>query len=149
MEVIAGLTTAVAVVGLGYATHQGRSLAFYGTILIVIALAYVLFAVMKESPRTILIESAVATLYIAGAVTAVRRTKRRVAGILVTVGLVAHGGYDLVHHAVVSNPIVPVWWPLYCGAVDVGMGGWVGWLFVGNRAPPAQRGQQGVGGPIE
>jgi hypothetical protein len=149
MEVIAGLITAVAVVGLGYVTRQGQSLPFYSTVLIVIALAYVLFAVMAEGLRTILIETAVAAGFVAVVVAAARGTNRRGAAGLVAAGLVAHGGYDLLHHAVVVNPVVPAWWPLYCGVVDVAMGGWVGWLFVGNRTPPAQQGQQGAGGHIE
>ena len=125
MELIAGLGTAGAVVGLGYATHQGRSLPFYSTVMIVIALAYVLFAVMGEGLRTILIETAVAAGFVAVAVVAAREMNRRGAAGLVAAGLVAHGGYDLVHHAVVANPVVPAWWPLYCGVVDVSLGGWV------------------------
>ena len=136
MEVIAGLITAVAVVGLGYATHQGRSLPFYSTVMIVIALAYVLFAVMAEGLRPILIETAVAAGFVAMAVAAARGTNRRGAAGLVAAGLVAHGGYDLVHHALVTNSVVPAWWPLYCGVVDVSLGGWVLVLSENGRLAP-------------
>ncbi len=44
MEITAGLIATAAIVGLVLATHQGCSLPFYGTVLIVIALTYVLFA---------------------------------------------------------------------------------------------------------
>lgn len=125
MEILAGLIVAVALVGLGYATRQGRSLAFYGTVLIVIALAYVLFAVMAGGSRTIIVESAIATVFIAVAVVGTRWGNVWAAGLLMAVGLVAHGGYDLVHHKVVSNPVVPAWWPLFCGIVDAALGGWV------------------------
>ncbi len=40
-------------------------------------------------------------------------------------GLVAHGAYGLVHGAVVVNPVVPDWWPLFCFVVDLLLGGWV------------------------
>jgi predicted secreted protein len=125
MDILAGLGTTVAVVGLGYATRQGQSLPFYSTVMIVIALAYVLFAVMAEGLRTIFVETAVAAGFVVVAVAAARETNRRGAAGLVAAGFVAHGGYDLVHHALVTNSVVPAWWPLYCGVVDVSLGGWV------------------------
>jgi hypothetical protein len=134
MDILAGLITAVAVVGLGCATRQGRSLPFYSTVLIVIAQAYVPFAVMAEGLRTMLIETAVAAGVGTVSVAAARRANRRVAGILAAVGLIAHGGYDLPHQAVVANPVVPAWWPVFCAVVDGAVGGWVGGL--GWRAPP-------------
>ncbi len=125
MEIIAGLLATLSIVGLGYATRQERSPAFYGTILIVIALVYVLFAVMEEAPRTIVVESAVAVAFLVLAVAAARQGTGSVAGRLLAAGLVAHGGYDLVHSTVVSNPVVPGWWPGFCGVVDLALGGWV------------------------
>jgi hypothetical protein len=149
VEVIAGLIAAVAVVGLGYATHQGRSLPFYSTVMIVIALAYVLFAVMAERPRTVLIESAVATVFIAAAVVAARWPSRRAAAGLLAVGLIAHGGYDLVHPLVVTNPVVPGWWPLFCGGVDVVLGGWVALASVGSGAAYRRSGHNTECAPYE
>jgi hypothetical protein len=125
MEMIAGLSTALLIVGLGYATRRGRSLPFYSTVLIVIALAYVLFAVMAAAPSAILLEGVIATAFIAVAVAAARWQNVRTAGFLVATGLGAHGGYDLVHPLLVSNPVVPGWWPLFCGVVDMLLGGWV------------------------
>jgi len=133
MEIIAGVITAVAIVALGSATHQGRSLSFYSTVLVVIALVYVLFAVMAEAPRTVMIESAIAAVFVVVAVAAARWENRHAAGILVAAGLAAHGVYDLVHSAIVSNPVVPAWWPVFCGVVDVVLGGWVVFLVRRNR----------------
>jgi hypothetical protein len=140
MEILAGLIAAVAIVGLGYATHQGRSLPFYTTVLIVIALAYVLFAMMNGAPRTIIVESAIATVFIAGAVAGTRGANLRAGGVLLAGGLVAHGIFDLVHSFVVANPVVPDWWPLFCGVVDLLLGGWVMVLLRRGSlvAPPAE-----------
>jgi hypothetical protein len=123
MEFLVGLIAAVAVVGFGYTTRQARSLPFYCAVLVVIALLYVLFAVMAGAPRTILIESAVAAAFVAVAVAGARSP--HTGGLLVAGGLAAHGVYDLLHPAVAANPVVPGWWPLVCGVVDVGLGGWV------------------------
>jgi hypothetical protein len=138
MEIVAGLIAAAAVVGLGYATRQGRSLRFYSTVLIVIALGYVLFAAMAGTARTIVIESAIAAVFIAVAVAGARSSNLWDAGLLMAAGLAAHGGYDLVHSAVVTNPVVPAWWPLFCGVVDLVLGGWV-LVLMGRDAPTTQR----------
>jgi len=86
MIVLAGLIAAAAIVGLGYATRQERSLPFYGTVLIVIALAYVLFAVMAGASRTIVVESAVAIGFVGIAVAALRLGSVRPAGWLLAGG---------------------------------------------------------------
>jgi hypothetical protein len=131
MEIIAGLITALAIVGLGYATRQGRSLSFYSSVLIVIALAYVLFAVMDGTARTIIVEGAIAAVFVAVAMAGTRSSTLYTSALLMAGGLAAHGVYDLVHSAVVSNPEVPTWWPLFCGVVDIVLGGWV--LVLLNR----------------
>jgi hypothetical protein len=135
MEIVAGGIAAVAILGLGYATRRSRSLSFYSDVLIVIALAYVLFAVMDGASRTIIVESAIAAGFIAVAVVGAQRANLRAAGLLVAGGLAAHGVYDLVHSAVVPNPVVPSWWPLFCGVVDVLLAGWVVRLGLWHRAP--------------
>jgi hypothetical protein len=135
MEFLAGGMTAAAVVGLGVATRRGRSPLFYGDVLVAIALAYVLFAVMAESPRTILVESGGAAAFVAVAVAGARAASRRRAGLLVAAGLAVHGVYDVVHPAVVTNPVVPAWWPLFCGVVDLLLAGWVAVFAV--ESPPS------------
>jgi len=135
MELIAGSITAAAVVGLGHATRQARSLPFYGNVVIVIALAYVLFAVMAEAPRTIAIESTVASAFVAVAISAARVSNSRAAGVLLAAGLAVHGVYDLLHPVLVPNPAVPSWWPLFCGVVDILLAGWVVRLGFWDRAP--------------
>jgi len=103
-------------------------------------MSYVLFAAMVGTPRTIAIESAIAAGVIVIAVTAARWGTVRTAGWLMAAGLAAHGVYDLVHSSVVSNPVVPAWWPLFCGVVDILLAGWVLVLLRRGRlmAPPAE-----------
>ena len=125
MEILAGLIATIAIIGLGYATRQARSLAFFSNVLIVIAMAYVLFAVMNGTTHTIIVESAIAAGFIAVAVAGARSSTLNAAALLMAGGLAVHGVYDLAHSAVVSNPVVPGWWPLFCGVVDILLGGWV------------------------
>lgn len=111
-----------------------RDRAFYPTVLIVIASYYVLFAVMIESPQTVLIESVVMTPFVIAAVAGFKRSAW-----IVVAGLAAHGLQDAVHGHIVENAGVPVWWPAWCLAYDVGAAGALAWLLM--RDPARRWGQ--------
>lgn len=125
MAYLAGALAAVVIVGLGYATRQGRALPFYATVLVVIALVYVLFAAMAGDPSTLLVESAIALLFIGVAVLGVRWQPVRGGALLIAAGLIAHGLFDLAHDALLHNAAMPAWWPPFCGVVDLVVGGWL------------------------
>ena len=122
MVILAGLLFGLAIIGLGYLTRQGRAIPFYSTVLVVIALVYVLFAVMAGAREILLVESAIAAGFVTLAVAGARWPRRRWAGGLIAAGLVLHGGFDLVHDALLHNPVVPSWWPVFCAVVDVVVG---------------------------
>lgn len=124
MAILAGVLFGFGIVGLGYLTRQGRAIPFYSTVLIVIALVYVLFAVMAGDVGVMRLEIAIAAGFIGMAVTGTRLPSRRWAFGLIAAGLVLHGGFDLVHDALVSNPAVPEWWRPFCAVVDVVVGIW-------------------------
>jgi hypothetical protein len=45
---------------------------------------------------------------------------------LAAAGIAGHGFFDFfVHHAVVTNSGMPVWWPGFCGTIDILLGGWL------------------------
>jgi D-alanyl-lipoteichoic acid acyltransferase DltB (MBOAT superfamily) len=137
MDVLAGLLFGFAIVGLGYLTRQGRAISFYSTVLIVIALAYILFAVMDGALDVLLIESAIAAGFIGLAVAGARWSHRRWAGGMIAAGLVLHGGFDLIHNLLIHNPVVPPWWPVFCAVVDVVVGVWLTGLVVrSTRSAP-------------
>jgi len=35
-----------------------------------------------------------------------------------------------VHDALIRNPVVPAWWPVFCAVVDVVVGAWLMGLVV-------------------
>lgn len=120
MPIMVGLLLAVGVAALARFTRFDRDRSFYPTVLMIIASYYVLFAVMGGSSRALGWELAVAlafsTIAIIGALHA---------PVLVGVGIMAHGLFDLVHDGLVENAGVPTWWPGFCGSVDVLLGLWV------------------------
>jgi len=109
-----------------FATRVGldRDRAFYPTVMIVIALLYVLFAAVGGSSHSLLIECAVMTPFLIASVIGFKRSQW-----LVVAALAAHGVLDSVHPHVVSNPGVPVWWPAFCLAYDVVAAGYLAVLL--------------------
>jgi len=101
-----------------------RDRAFYPTVLIVVASYYVLFAAMSQSIHTVLLESLV---MIAFAIVAVAGFKS--SAWIVAAGLAAHGIFDALHGYVIENSGVPVWWPAWCLAYDVGAAACLAWLL--------------------
>jgi len=109
-----GIGCALAVGVFGTLTGLDRERAFYPTALVVIASYYILFAVMAGSMSALGPELVIFVLFAAVAAWGFRRDLR-----WVIVGLVAHAVQDFFHAGLVTNPGVPTWWPLWCGAYDL------------------------------
>ena len=109
-----------------FARHVGfdRDRAFYPTVLIVIASYYVLFAAMSESVRTVLLEATVMTAFTIAAVVGYKSSAWIVVG-----GLAGHGVFDALHGYVLENPGMPLWWPAFCLAFDLGAAGGLAWVL--------------------
>ncbi len=101
-----------------------RDRAFYPTVMIVIALYYVLFAVMTGSIQTVFAESVVMLVFAAAAVAGFRSSTW-----IVAAALAGHGALDAFHGYVIENPGVPAWWPAWCLAYDVGAAARLAWLL--------------------
>jgi hypothetical protein len=105
-----------------------RDRAFYPTVLMVIASYYLLFAAMSQSIYTVLLESLVVTAFVIVAIVGFKSSA------WVTVAALAgHGIFDAVHGHVIENSGVPVWWPAFCLAYDLGAAGCLAWVL--QRAP--------------
>lgn len=127
MPITVGLLLSLGVFVFARRTGLDRDRAFYPTIVIVVAQYYVLFAVMSGSPRTVLIESVVMMGFAAAAVAGFKSSLW-----VVVAALFAHGVMDTFHGQVIANTGVPVWWPAFCAAYDVGAAAWLGWYLKGS-----------------
>jgi len=101
-----------------------RERAFYPTVLIVVASYYVLFAAMAGSVHTVLLESMVMMMFVAAAVAGFKASEW-----IIVAGLAAHGIQDGFHGHIVENAGVPLWWPAWCLAYDVGAAAGLAWLL--------------------
>ena len=105
-----------------------RNGAFYPAMLIVIALFYVVFAVMSGSTSAVMIESAVAFVF---AVVAVIGFK--VSPWIIAAAIAAHGVFDLIHGSLIANPGVPEFWPAFCATFDIAIAAGFSWLILQRK----------------
>jgi hypothetical protein len=110
---------------LGTVVGLDRDRAFYPTVMVVIASYYALFAVMGGSTQALLIEAAVATVFLAVSLVGFKYSLWLVVG-----ALASHGILDVFHGQLIANPGVPVWWPAFCLAYDVVAAGYLALLLL-------------------
>lgn len=111
---VAGLVAGAALVGAGRATDFEGDRSFYPTVLIVIALLYVLFAVQDGRPYAVLAETGAAALFVAMALAGHARSAVWLVG-----GFALHGLWDVMHDALLgTNEGGPPWWGEFCLGLD-------------------------------
>lgn len=124
MEYLIGFGLAAVVCVLFDFVGFGRDRAFYPTLTVVVATYYILFAVMANSTRALVLESLVACAFVALAVAGFKNNLW-----LIVATLAGHGVFDFVHHLFVQNPGVPVRWPGFCLSFDVFAAGFLAILL--------------------
>ena len=124
MPYVIGIVLSVSVALFARWVGFDRDRAFYPTVLIVIASYYVLFAAMSESVHAVLLESAVMAVFVIAAVVGFKSSAW-----IVVAALAGHGIFDAVHGKLVENSGMPVWWPAFCLAYDLGAAGSLAWLI--------------------
>lgn len=114
MEYLIGFGLAGVFCAFARAVGFDRERSFYPAVTIAVATYYILFAAMAGSMRALALESLVACGFLALAAAGFRRSLW-----LVVAGLAGHGAFDFVHHHLIENPGVPLWWPGFCGSFDI------------------------------
>lgn len=122
MEYLIGIISTIIIIGIAKFTKFENDRSFYPTILIVIGLLYVLFAVIDGGRQTILFESLFAIVFITIAIFGSKKSQ-----IIVGFGIFLHGIFDLVHPLFLENKGVPVFWAGFCSAIDITLGAYVIW----------------------
>lgn len=120
IPVVVGILLAAGIAALAKFTRFDEDRSFYSTVLVIIASYYVLFAVLGGSGTALVWELVIAVAFSIVAVIGALFLPT-----LVGAGIIAHGLFDLVHDVIVENSGVPIWWPSFCGSVDVFLGIWV------------------------
>lgn len=129
MEYIVGALSAVVLVIFGKVSGFDRDRSFYPTVLIVIGFLYVLFGALDGRASVVLIELASALVFSAVAIFGYRKSC-----LIVAAGIAAHGVFDFVRQFFIEDRGVPVWWPGFCGTIDILLGLLIAY-FVCRRRP--------------
>jgi hypothetical protein len=128
MPYVVEIVLSVGVAFLARSVGFDRDRAFYPTVMIVIASYYVLFAAMGDSVETVLLESVVMIGFAIAAVAGFKSSDW-----IVVAALAGHGVFDVLHGEVLKNAGVPVWWPAFCLAYDLGAAASLAWLVKRRR----------------
>ena len=113
LPLIVGSLAAAAVGLFAHAIGYDRDRAFYATVLTVVGMLYVLFAVMAGG-EGLLLEVAFFTAFAALAALGFRWSLW-----IVAAGLALHGLFDFIRYFFLTAPGAPPWWPAFCGSYDV------------------------------
>jgi len=124
MAYLIGVVLALVVAVFARYVGFDRDRAFYPTVLMVVAAYYVLFAAMSGSLHTVALELVVMAVFVIAAVAGFKSSAW-----IIVAGLAGHGVLDGLHDHVAQNTGVPVWWPAFCLAYDVGAAGGLAWLI--------------------
>ncbi len=124
MEYLIGIGLGVVVCGFAKFSGFDRERVFYPTVVAVVATYYFLFAAMVNAMRALVLESLVACGFFALAVVGFKKNLW-----LIVVALWGHTAFDAVHHYLIDNPGMPIWWPGFCGSIDLFFGGYLAFLL--------------------
>jgi hypothetical protein len=119
---IVGVVSALAVGLFAGVLRLDRERGFYPTVMMVIALLYVLFAAIGGSAHAMVFDGLIAVGFIIAAAFGFKKSQW-----IVVAALAAHGFMDIFHKEIVENPGVPAFWPWFCSAYDVTAAAWLGW----------------------
>ena len=132
VPVLIGIALAPIIVVLGRVSGLDRDRAMYPITLIVIAAYYVLFATMGGA-QALTGELIAATIFTVIAIVGFRTSLWWVAA-----GIAGHGVFDwVVHPHLIANPGMPLFWPAFCGSIDIALGAILAILLL-RRAIPAR-----------
>lgn len=134
MEYAIGLTLALSISVFASLVGFDRDRAFYPIVMIVIASYYELFAVMGQSVQALSLETIAFAAFLLASIIGFKANLW-----LVAVALAAHGVFDFFHARLISNPGVPVWWPMFCLSYDVLAAAYLALLLVRPKIPARAR----------
>ncbi len=105
---------------------------FYSSALIALPLIYVAFAAYLGHGPAATLEMLWGIPFFAGGILlSIFKPSKAIA--LIGTFWLMHGGYDLTHEYLFSNPGVPGWYPIFCAAVDLVVGVY---LLIRSRKAP-------------
>ncbi len=114
MEYIIGIALALLFCAAAAGLGMDRERVFYPAVVMAVASYYLAFAAADGRSGVMLVEIAIAAVFIVAAVAGFKRSPW-----IAVVALGAHGVMDSFHHQLVHDTGVPEVWPGFCASFDV------------------------------
>jgi hypothetical protein len=133
MEYLIGIVLALVVCACAALVGFDRDRVFYPTMVVVVAHYYILFAVIGNSTRALILESVIAAGFFVVAAAGFKKSLW-----LVVAGLAGHGVFDFFHQFFIQNRGVPLWWPGFCMSFDVFAGAFLAMLLMRHSGFPSK-----------
>ncbi len=118
---VIGVAVAVYVVIRFRKTRLEKKKWVYPVFLATFPVYYWVFAVYGSDYAALTNELAIGVGFLAVAYAAYR-LHSFIGLLLLAAGYIMHAGYDVVHNSFFQNAGTPLWWPEFCGAVDMLIG---------------------------
>lgn len=119
-------------------TRLEKSKSAYAVLLFTFPIYYFFFAIFGNDFAVIPLELAIGFLFFAIAFFALKLNGLFKFGLL-AVGYILHGVYDVIHNQLFVNAGTPVWWPEFCGVIDIVIGLYLISLAFKHRASDNNR----------
>jgi hypothetical protein len=132
MDYLIGVVLAFAVLLGATLIGLDRDRAFYPVVAMVSASYYGLFSIVGDSGETLLWELIPIFLFLLTAVLGLKKSLW-----WIVLALAAHGVFDVFHAALIHNPGVPLWWPMFCLTFDLVAAAYLAWLLVSAKVTAA------------
>lgn len=125
-----------AVVQIRMANYETSNWA-YPVLLASFPIYYWAFAIFASDYDALIYEVAIGLVFLLLAYVAYR-LKNVIGLLLLALGYIGHGVYDAVHNSFFQNHGAPLWWPEFCGSVDVLIGLYLAFLVISTWKRPTE-----------
>lgn len=135
LALIIGLAIAVIVILRFKSRRLENTKWAYPLLLASFPIYYWVFAISAKDYHALVNEISIGFLFFFVAFLAYR-FKSPLTMLLLGIGFVSHALYDFFHASLFNNSGTPIWWPEFCGAVDIFIGLYILYLacIMGNKS---------------
>ena len=127
LALLVGILIAIVIIVRLQQKKEQPSPSFFPILLATFPAYYWVFAIYQNDYQALFHEMLIGLLFIGVAVLAYFLSSVK-SLVFLAVGFIGHGIYDVLHHVIWPVSVAPIWWPEFCGIIDIMLGAYVLWL---------------------
>ena len=132
LALIIGLIISIIIIVRLKQTRLENSKLSYSLLLFTFPVYYLIFAIYNKDYAALAFEFFVGLLFFSIATLSLNLSTFYRFGLL-TIGYLLHGVYDVTHNDIFINTGTPLWWPVFCGVIDIFIGLYLAYLTFSSR----------------